>query len=199
MPSHPLLGLGSIGSYYNCLNSLEPERGLEEEGKDLLWQSANAAVALRLVGVVYEAGSALYSLYRAEEAAVGFASTLEPALGEISASTLSDLEGSFGSGESHVSIFEIQESNLGLKNTQENIGNSTRTLPESLKESLSLEEAKHNEGVEIMKNKIKDLNYPSSDWAKKEYTHKSLDGENISIHYWENRNTGERHGFKFKN
>ncbi len=88
------------------MNSLEPERGLEGEGKDLLWQSANAAVALRLVGVVYEAGSALYSVYRAEEAAVGFASTLEPALGEISASTLSNLEGSFGESVEKINPLE---------------------------------------------------------------------------------------------
>lgn len=32
-----------------------------------------------------------------------------------------------------------------------------------------------------------------------EHIHERFDGTNIDIHYWENRDTGEKQGFKFKN
>jgi hypothetical protein len=30
------------------------------------------------------------------------------------------------------------------------------------------------------------------------YEHEALDGKKTGVHYWENRQTSERHGFKFK-
>ena len=68
-----------------------------------------------------------------------------------------------------------------------------------LEEQLALEEARANPGREIKDLKIKDPRYPKEFWAKREYVHEKSDGTNIDIHYWENRQTGERHGFKFKN
>lgn len=75
-----------------------------------------------------------------------------------------------------------------------------RTEPKSLEEQLALEEARANPGKEINpdKLKIKDPRYPIESWAKNEYKHTALDGKNTEIHYWENRATHERHGFKFK-
>jgi RHS repeat-associated protein len=75
-----------------------------------------------------------------------------------------------------------------------------RTEPRNLGEQLALEEAKHNPGKEIPQEKlvINDPNYPTEHWAKKQYEHKALDGNKTNIHYWENRHTGETHGFKFK-
>ncbi len=53
----------------------------------------------------------------------------------------------------------------------------------------------------LFQNKLSylDPNYPKADWAKKQHEHKALDGKKTEIHYWENRHTGERYGFKFKN
>jgi len=68
-----------------------------------------------------------------------------------------------------------------------------RTEPKNLEEQLALKEAKAGAGKEIMKNKINDSRYPSNIWAKKSHRHK-----NIEIHYWQNRNTGASHGYKFK-
>ena len=75
-----------------------------------------------------------------------------------------------------------------------------RTEPNSLEEQLALEEAKgsQNEDKEIMKGKIGDPRYPTEEWAKKQHLHEALDGSEINIHYWENRLTGETHGYKFK-
>jgi uncharacterized protein RhaS with RHS repeats len=75
-----------------------------------------------------------------------------------------------------------------------------RTEPRNLEEQLALEEARYNSAKEIDKNKltIKDPRYPEEDWAKNQHLHEGLDGKKINIHYWENRHTGERHGFKFK-
>ncbi len=178
------------------MNSLEPERGLEGEGKDLLWQSANAAVALRLVGVVYEAGSALYSVYRAEEAAVGFASTLEPALGEISASTLSDLEGSFGSG---VGDFEYPK-NLDTLNK----------YFASMEQNSNLGVRVKN--IDILRDASKFVNRyggKPEDWVKmSSYKYSSIDEQTeFETHWVENDKTGQKvesktvldklNGFKF--
>jgi hypothetical protein len=79
---------------------------------------------------------------------------------------------------------------------------SIRTEPTNLEEQLALEDAKtkpSRKEDEIMKDKIKDPNYPKEDWAKKAHVHEKPDGTNIDIHYWENRFTGERKDFKFKN
>ena len=75
-----------------------------------------------------------------------------------------------------------------------------RTEPKDLREQLALEEAKGGAGDEIDPEKlvIKDPNYPKEDWQKNQHVHTGLDGEKINIHYWQNRHTEERHGFKFK-
>ena len=86
---------------------------------------------------------------------------------------------------------EHREKENGKKKT-------VRTQPKNLAEQLALEEARNNPGEELDKLNIKDPAYPKADWAKKQYEHKSLEGQKINIHYWENRHNGERHGFKFK-
>ena len=73
-----------------------------------------------------------------------------------------------------------------------------RTKPKNLAEQLTLEEARANPGKE-MDIKIKDPKYPTETWSKNFYVHETPDKKQIDIHYWENRQTGERHGFKFKN
>jgi RHS repeat-associated protein len=80
-----------------------------------------------------------------------------------------------------------------------------RTEPRDLPEQLTLGEAQAGAGKEIMKDKIKDSRYPQEEWEKKAYVHrrpndatKASEGK-IEIHYWENKLTGKRHGFKFKN
>ncbi len=80
--------------------------------------------------------------------------------------------------------------------------NEVRVDPKNLSEQLTLEEAKakpQNSKEEIMQGKIKDSRYPEKEWKKVEHTHEKPDGTKIDIHYWENRITGARHGFKFKN
>jgi len=77
-----------------------------------------------------------------------------------------------------------------------------RTEPKDLKEQLTLEEAKakpQNAKDEIMPDKINDPRYPKEEWKKVEHTHEKPDGTYIDIHYWEDRLTGEKHDFKFKN
>ncbi len=77
-----------------------------------------------------------------------------------------------------------------------------RTEPKDLSEQLALEEAKakpQNPDHEIMPGKINDPRYPKKEWKKAEHIHKNPDGSIIDIHYWENRVSGEKHGFKFKN
>jgi RHS repeat-associated protein len=73
-----------------------------------------------------------------------------------------------------------------------------RTKPKNLDEQLALEEAKENEGKQIMQDKVNDPKYPKEDWKKVQHNHESLDETNIEIHYWENIKTGEKTGFKFK-
>jgi hypothetical protein len=75
-----------------------------------------------------------------------------------------------------------------------------RTEPKNLEEQLALEEARYNPGKEIPQKKleIKDKDYPKEDWAKKQHIHEGLNSAEINVHYWENRHTGDRHGFKFK-
>jgi hypothetical protein len=49
-----------------------------------------------------------------------------------------------------------------------------------------------------MQGKINDPAYPESLWAKMQHTHYNPGGSTTVIHYWENLQTGARHGFKFK-
>ena len=78
-----------------------------------------------------------------------------------------------------------------------------RTEPKNLSEQLTLKEAESIYGTpkskEIMKDLINDPNYPKSEWKKMIHGHKNPDGSSIEIHYWEHRETGAKHGFKFKN
>ena len=74
-----------------------------------------------------------------------------------------------------------------------------RTKPKNLAEQLTLEEARANPGKETKKLTINDPRYPTENWAKMQHTHTNNDATKINIHYWENRQTGEKHGFKFKN
>ncbi|MCB1148531.1 MAG: hypothetical protein KDK48_00060 [Chlamydiia bacterium] len=77
--------------------------------------------------------------------------------------------------------------------------NSFRTDPQNLWEQLALDEAKGKGGDdEIMKDRIGDPRYPSKDWKKRSHNHEHPDGSSSEIHWWENRHTGEKHGFKFK-
>lgn len=76
-----------------------------------------------------------------------------------------------------------------------------RTEPRNLEEQLALEEAKTkppNPKSEIMQGKINGPNYPTDKWSKNEHVHYNTDGTKTDIHYWENRITGEREDFKFK-
>lgn len=76
---------------------------------------------------------------------------------------------------------------------------SVRTEPVDLEEQLTLEEALGGSGEDIMKGKIKDPNYPPTEWQKKEHSHEHPNGSTTTIHYWENALKGIREGFKFKN
>lgn len=72
-----------------------------------------------------------------------------------------------------------------------------RTEPRTLQEKLALEEAKGGAGKPIEKLEIKDPNYPADKFVKMEHVHKAKD-QNVDIHYWLNKETGEMSGFKFK-
>lgn len=73
-----------------------------------------------------------------------------------------------------------------------------RNHPLDLEEQLALEEAKAGKGEEIMWDKINDPRYPPDKWNKKKHNHEHTDGTKTEIHYWENIQTGERHGYKIK-
>lgn len=97
---------------------------------------------------------------------------------------------------------EVEDTDTRTKNNTD-AGNRkktpVRTEPNNLEEQLALEEAKANpESKEIMQGKINDPNYPASDWKKCAHAHEDANGNNIEVHFWENRHTGEREGFKFK-
>ncbi len=68
----------------------------------------------------------------------------------------------------------------------------------NLSEQLALEEAQAGAGTRIMEGQIKDPKYPEDVWAKMQHVHRNPDGTKITIHYWENLQTGAREGFKFK-
>jgi hypothetical protein len=75
---------------------------------------------------------------------------------------------------------------------------AVRTEPRNLAEKLTLDEAAGGAGTRIMKGKIKDPKYPENLWAKMQHVHQHPDGTQTVVHYWENLETGLRHGFKFK-
>jgi len=73
-----------------------------------------------------------------------------------------------------------------------------RTKPIDLEEQLTLEEAKAGAGERILEGKIDDPRYQEDKWKKQQHIHKHPDGTQTNLHYWENIQTGERNGFKFK-
>lgn len=140
---------------------------------------------------------------------------------------LSDLNLNFSEVEERCGYFTADRTMTSSYDTYRNSANSTQAVPEqaatnadeeegkgkdrsadhtepkNLNEQLTLEEAKnrprdlsHND--EIMKGNIKDSRYPNSDWKKCKHIHENSDKSKIDIHFWENKHTGERHGFKFK-
>ena len=74
----------------------------------------------------------------------------------------------------------------------------SRTEPKNLQEQLALQEAKSGVGEAMTKMKIKDPNYPYERWQKMQHQHINSDGSKVNIHYWKNKETGQTHGFKFK-
>ena len=62
-----------------------------------------------------------------------------------------------------------------------------------LSQDFALQEAQAGAGTRIMQGKINDPAFPEDVWAKMSHTHGDFE-----IHYWENLQTGERLGFKFK-
>jgi RHS repeat-associated protein len=72
-----------------------------------------------------------------------------------------------------------------------------RKDPANLAEQLALGEAQGGAGSRIMEGKIGDPAYPENQWAKMQHVHQNPDGTNTVIHYWENLESGETHGFKF--
>jgi len=90
--------------------------------------------------------------------------------------------------------------NSGSK-TEEKKKEEFWTEPRTLEEKLTLDEAKAiKNGKEAKKLTINDPRYPSETWKKCSLTHQYPDPKirRTEVHWWENRITGEKHGFKFK-
>jgi RHS repeat-associated protein len=68
-----------------------------------------------------------------------------------------------------------------------------RTEARNLAEQIALKEAEAGAGNRIMEGLIKDPQFPENIWAKMQHVH-----GDTTIHYWQNLQTGERIGFKFK-
>jgi RHS repeat-associated protein len=88
----------------------------------------------------------------------------------------------------------VTPTGLGAKCVQA----AVRTGASSLAEQMALREAEAGAGQRIMQGLINDPAFPENVWAKMQWVHTTPDGENITIHYWQNLQTGERTGFKFK-
>jgi RHS repeat-associated protein len=73
-----------------------------------------------------------------------------------------------------------------------------RTEAKNLAEKLALQEAQAGAGTRIMQTAINDPNFPENVWAKMQWVHDNPDGTSTTIHYWQNLQTGQRIGFKFK-
>ncbi|MBS0649741.1 MAG: hypothetical protein JSR93_01140, partial [Verrucomicrobia bacterium] len=123
-----------------------------------------------------------------------------------------ELEHQFGHSHSDLgkalgaAVGQMAKGSLGLALNQavdtEKKKKPVRTDPKDLTEQLTLEEAKSKPRIEedeIMPGKIRDPNYPKEEWKKMEHIHEKPDGTCVDIHYWENRLTGEKKEFKFKN
>jgi RHS repeat-associated protein len=70
---------------------------------------------------------------------------------------------------------------------------AVRAEARNLAEQMALREAEAGAGQRIMQGLIKDPAFPENVWAKMQHVH----GDTV-IHYWQNLQTGERVGFKFK-
>ena len=70
---------------------------------------------------------------------------------------------------------------------------AVRTGARNLAEQMALREAEAGAGQRIMQGLIKDPAFPENVWAKMQHVH-----GDTTIHYWQNLQTGERIGFKFK-
>jgi RHS repeat-associated protein len=86
----------------------------------------------------------------------------------------------------------------GVRTTAQAIAETIRAGARDLVEQLAMEEAIAGAGDRIMEDRVKDPRYPPHEWSKKQHVHRSPNGRNTTIHYWENLITGARHGFKFK-
>jgi RHS repeat-associated protein len=78
------------------------------------------------------------------------------------------------------------------------ISAGARTEARNLAEQLTLREAQAGAGQKIMEGSIKDPRFPADTWAKMQHVHKTPEGQNIVIHYWQQLKDGFRTGFKFK-
>jgi RHS repeat-associated protein len=81
----------------------------------------------------------------------------------------------------------------------------------SLAQQLALKEAQAGAGQRILQGSIRDPQFPEAVWAKMEHVHRTpigvsitdkgvaawSSGKTITIHYWQNLETGARTGFKF--
>jgi len=95
----------------------------------------------------------------------------------------------------------MEEAGIGearVGSTPQKVKPPVITEPRNLTEHLVLQEAKTGAGKPCMKLEIKDPNYPPEIWQKMHHQHTNPDGTKINIHFWENKQTGERAGFKFK-
>ncbi|MFH0727105.1 MAG: RHS repeat-associated core domain-containing protein [Pseudomonadota bacterium] len=73
-----------------------------------------------------------------------------------------------------------------------------RTEARNLAEQLTLKEAQAGAGQRIMQGGIKDPRFPADTWAKMQHVHKTPEGQNTVIHYWQRLKDGFSTGFKFK-
>lgn len=95
-------------------------------------------------------------------------------------------------------ISGAKKANAGVFPSLEKPKSISWAEPKTLHERLALEEAKMVKGDLCDIKKIKDPRYPPETWEKMQYQRIISDGTKINIHYWRNKHTNERIGFKFK-
>ncbi|HRP03139.1 MAG TPA: hypothetical protein PLE30_10880, partial [Candidatus Kapabacteria bacterium] len=87
------------------------------------------------------------------------------------------------------------------------VGNVVRTEPKNLLEQMTMDAAKIYDGEDITSALLKtsgksDFNNTKfsiiDGWRKYQFVGRSKYGENATIHYWYNINTGIKKGYKFK-
>ncbi|HEX4840345.1 MAG TPA: hypothetical protein VFU89_07895 [Rhabdochlamydiaceae bacterium] len=92
---------------------------------------------------------------------------------------------------------KIAKTEAGISSTLVKPKSISWTEPRNLQQQLALQEAKANPGMPCKNMTIKDPKYVDN-WTKMQHQHVNPDGTKINIHYWQNKNTGEKTGFKFK-